>query len=961
MKEKINSLMKNGTKMRFSLRKLSIGVCSVILGLTFIESTTQNVDADTNVQSDATEQVKSVSLATSTTNSENNQAKDQESSIDQDKQNSQSTDSDESRSLVDEKSNNLDESTLKNDTGQEKSYFDETAKNGSLNQERVEQTSTTDNSSELSAKLEKNNANQDSQVLNTESVKVKTTYNKGVTQSSLYATMLYATSYSDNPWHYNGDTWSYSKGDGTQANTEWVIAPDGKWYYFDEDGEMAHDGWEDTRLHDGSWVKYYFDSNGHYDVNTWHYNGDTWSYSKGDGTQANTEWVVAPDGKWYYFDEDGEMAHDGWEDTRLHDGSWVKYYFDSNGHYDVNTWHYNGDTWSYSKGDGTQANTEWVVAPDGKWYYFDEDGEMAHDGWEDTRLHDGSWVKYYFDSNGHYDVNTWHYNGDTWSYSKGDGTQANTEWVVAPDGKWYYFDEDGEMAHDGWEDTRLHDGSWVKYYFDSNGHYNNTNNSGNQPQSVNSPWHYDGTNWTYSKGDGRQASDEWVIAPDGQWYYFESDGEMAHDGWVDTNCKDGWYSYYFDHNGHYAVSAWHQDTDGTWTYSKGDGRQASDEWVIAPDGQWYYFESDGEMAHDGWVDTNCKDGWYSYYFDHNGHYAVSAWHQDTDGTWTYSKGDGRQASDEWVIAPDGQWYYFESDGEMAHDGWVDTRLHDGSWDKYYFDSNGHYAVNAKRKALIDAQNALSELKGKIKGNELAVGGASGFFKEIAENPNMSEDQKNDARVAYAIVNGELDAPSWYDKDVNLGQSNDATSVKNFYATLPYYDQYVKIRQKYNLSVPKVSLADVAVAMMDADYSTHVVDHARHYNTSENLAWNCADDPNGIWMGEESIWNKAVKKNPSLAQYKNDGYGLYQADSELFEQVGHYLNLIDPSTSSYGYALNTESNDYDNTESWDSGYGDPVFSVDEFKKLVTDYYNKMELPDQVKAAQAKVNKAKKDLA
>ena len=754
MKEKINSLMKNGTKMRFSLRKLSIGVCSVILGLTFIESTTQNVDADTNVQSDATEQVKSVSLATSTTNSENNQAKDQESSIDQDKQNSQSTDSDESRSLVDEKSNNLYESTLKNDTGQEKSYFDETAKNGSLNQERVEQTSTTDNSSELSAKLEKNNANQDSQVLNTESVKVKTTYNKGVTQSNLYATMLYATSYSDNPWHYNGDTWSYSKG------------------------------------------------------------------------------------------------------------------------------------------DGTQANTEWVVAPDGKWYYFDEDGEMAHDGWEDTRLHDGSWNKYYFDSNGHYAVNTWHYNGDTWSYSKGDGTQANTEWVVAPDGQWYYFDEDGEMAHDGWEDTRLHDGSWVKYYFDSNGHYNNTNNSGNQPQSVNSPWHYDGTNWTYSKGDGRQASDEWVIAPDGQWYYFESDGEMAHDGWVDTNCKDGWYSYYFDHNGHYAVSAWHQDTDGTWTYSKGDGRQASDEWVIAPDGQWYYFESDGEMA---------------------------------------------------------------------HDGWVDTRLHDGSWVKYYFDHNGHYAVNDKRKALIDAQNALSELKGKIKGNELAVGGASGFFKEIAENPNMSEDQKNDARAAYAIVNGELDAPSWYDKDVNLGQSNDATSVKNFYATLPYYDQYVKIRQKYNLSVPKVSLADVAVAMMDADYSTHVVDHARHYNTSENLAWNCADDPNGIWMSEESIWNKAVKKNPSLAQYKNDGYGLYQADSELFEQVGHYLNLIDPSTSSYGYALNTESHDYDNTESWDSGYGDPVFSVDEFKKLVTDYYNKMELPDQVKAAQAKVNKAKKDLA
>src|SRR5699024_2343288 len=176
---------------------------------------------------------------------------------------------------------------------------------------------------------------------------------------------------------------------------------------------MAHDGWEDTRLHDGSWNKYYFDSNGHYAVNTWHYNGDTWSYSKGDGTQANTEWVVAPDGKWYYFDEDGEMAHDGWEETRRHDGSWNKEYLDSIVHYAVNTWHYNADTWSYAKGDGPQANTEWVVAPDGKWYYFDEDGEMAHDGWDATRLHDGCWNKYYFDSNGHYAVNTWHYNGDT--------------------------------------------------------------------------------------------------------------------------------------------------------------------------------------------------------------------------------------------------------------------------------------------------------------------------------------------------------------------------------------------------------------------------------------------------------------------------------------------------------------------------------------------------------------------
>lgn len=110
-------------------------------------------------------------------------------------------------------------------------------------------------------------------------------------------------------------------------------------------------------------------------------------------------------------------------------------------------------------------------------------------------------------------------------------------------------------------------------------------------------------------------------------------------------------------------------------------------------------------------------------------------------------------------------------------------------------------VNTKRKALINAQNELSELQGKIKGNELATGGVSSFFQEIAEDSSLNETQKSDAANAYAVVNGQVDAPSWYDKDVNLGQTGDATSVKNLYATSPYYDQYIKVRQKYNLSVP----------------------------------------------------------------------------------------------------------------------------------------------------------------
>lgn len=269
-------------------------------------------------------------------------------------------------------------------------------------------------------------------------------------------------------------------------------------------------------------------------------------------------------------------------------------------------------------------------------------------------------------------------------------------------------------------------------------------------------------------------------------------------------------------------------------------------------------------------------------------------------------------------------------------------------------------VNAKRKALINAENALSELQAQIKGQELATGGASGFFKKIAES-SSNDAKKQDAGYAYNLLTGQADdTPDWYGKYVRLGQSTDATSVQNLYKTLPYYDQFIKLRQKNGVSVPNVSLATVAAAMLDADYSSHVLDHARHFDGSENLAWGSPEDPNSAWMSEESIWNKAVAKNPSLAQYKHNPYGMLQADANFYEKVGHYLNLIDPKMESIGYALNTQRNQYNDTEAFDADYAQASYSIAEYKTAVTDYYNEIEKPAQVKAAKAKVKVAKKSL-
>lgn len=271
------------------------------------------------------------------------------------------------------------------------------------------------------------------------------------------------------------------------------------------------------------------------------------------------------------------------------------------------------------------------------------------------------------------------------------------------------------------------------------------------------------------------------------------------------------------------------------------------------------------------------------------------------------------------------------------------------------------SANAKRRALIDAQNSLSDLEGQIKSRELETGGAAGFFANIANDSKASASQKEDARHAFALLKGQNDAPSWYESYVHLGADADATSLSNLYKTLPYYDQFMKIRSKYSLSTPQISLTQVAIAMLDADYSSHVFDHARYFNTGENLAWGSPNDPNAAWMAEEKIWNKGVAKNPSLASYKDNAYALSQRDHNFYEQVGHYLNLINPQVKGYGYALNTRNNEYGNTESFDySEDTDGSYSASDYKAAITAYYNDVAKPDQIKAAKAQVKAAKKSL-
>lgn len=107
-------------------------------------------------------------------------------------------------------------------------------------------------------------------------------------------------------------------------------------------------------------------------------------------------------------------------------------------------------TLNINKGDVTaQANSQttnsnpastvkgWVLN-DGKWYYFNEDGNKQI-GWKQVA---GSW--YYLDSSGIMKTG-WQAINNDWYYLDSNG-KMKTGWLVDSDGKWYYLYNSGAMA-----------------------------------------------------------------------------------------------------------------------------------------------------------------------------------------------------------------------------------------------------------------------------------------------------------------------------------------------------------------------------------------------------------------------------------------------------------------------------------------------------------------------------------
>ena len=312
-------------------------------------------------------------------------------------------------------------------------------------------------------------------------------------------------------------------------------------------------------------------------------------------------------------------------------------------------WYQENHHWRFYQDDKPALNWKQIQ---GKWYYFDQDG---------NRLHSTVYKGYAFDQDGVMTENSWTKLDNQWYYADSSGRLAQNTWKKI-NGSWYYFDQTGSMLNsttvDGYLLTKsgaMAEKGWTKL---------------NQI-------------WYYVAPSGKISQDKWEKI-NGSWYYFDKDGGML----SATTFK----GYLFKKSGALAENNWVKIKD-TWFYASSSGRYVQDKWQKIQ-GSWYSFAHDGGMLADKWQG--------SYFLKASGAMAEKEWIFDkTYKSWFYLKANGTYAALEWIGA-----YYLKSGGYMAKNEWIYDDYYKA---RYYLDDSGHYVSGTYK---IDGKEHLFQKYGQ---------------------------------------------------------------------------------------------------------------------------------------------------------------------------------------------------------------------------------------------------------
>ena len=207
-------------------------------------------------------------------------------------------------------------------------------------------------------------------------------------------------------------------------------------------------------------------------------------------------------------------------------------------------------------------------------------------------------------------------------------------------------------------------------------------------------------------------------------------------------------------------------------------------------------------------------------------------------------------------------------------------------------ADGEADYQRRQDATTAAQSALEQVQKEQEEPRKYQNNSLGFFIWNADDSGV------DIETVTKLFLGQ--APSYHEATPRLSDPGDATSYKNFKASVQWVDKCNEMRQRESraegIDLQPLKITDWAtiVAELHADYSATVIGH--HGSTGlcklghgENIAWGYSSTGDGPFVG----WYTEEKKN-------------YKVTPEWNGSTGHYLNIVNSAYTVTGFAINNRS-------------------------------------------------------
>ena len=487
----------------------------------------------------------------------------------------------------------------------------------------------------------------------------------------------------------DGKVYFYTE-DGTILKSQWITYGDDK-YYVDETGAAASgfyttpDGktwyfnsnffpyarygliYFDQKTPDNQYVYYYVDKDNGLIKNNWVKTDKGWSWAGADGRFIEG-WFTDPDGKTWYLTRDFRSGPPVITEAAPVNGK--LYFFDTSTGLLRNSWvNRNPErigiegTWYWAGPDGA-AISGWFKTPGGKtWYADPEHYNRVVMGGIDI---DGKY--YFFDYSNGLVTHGWIEDDGEWAWIETVGS-VYSGWKHMPNGKWFYFDENGEFP-------LLKKGVFT---ISSGTYYVDVNNGMTANDWVQLP----NGGWAWAQSSGAFASG-WYTTPNGKTWYFDP-SDPQHPALIGDAEING-QSYYFDSGYGLLKTGWVHRADGSWSWAGESGALQSG-WKHMPNGKWFYFDTKDSKHRMlvGVIQTSSG----TYYIDESAGMTANSWVQLPEGGWAWAQSSGAFASG-WFTTPNGKTWYFDP-AKPSHPAYTGEHTIDGK--DYYFDESYGLARN----------------------------------------------------------------------------------------------------------------------------------------------------------------------------------------------------------------------------------------------------------------------------